>query len=201
MREKFFGKSEGFDQLDQVIEELLAKVKIVYNQKGITKLFCNYLSNFKLEIVLGIGGLTLKYVDGRFMNLVISMFNSKPNWQNQKPYCIKNEISYYCILDPETIHSLGKSDLTRFYLLIGLIKLAEVCPKNKIEIIGSDVTDPKTARILSIFYGFTLVSKNYVKISVKELQTQVPKFKKRLKDLLEKYPEFAKLDVNSFLID
>lgn len=193
-------KFESFD-FDQTIEELLVKIKVFYNQKKIIRLFCNYFNHSKLEIVLGVGDLTLNYVDGRFMTLVISMFTSKPNYQNQEPYCIKNGVNYYCVMDPETIHFLDKSDMARFYLLIGFIKLTETCLQNNIKFIGSDATDRKTARILSMFYGFTLVSKNYVKISVKDLQIQIPKFREKLKDLLRKHPEFAKLDVNSFLID
>ena len=91
--------------------------------------------------------------------------------------------------------------MARFYLLISLLKIAEVCPKNKIKTIGSDSTEAKTARILSIFYGFESISENNIKISIVKLQAQIPTYKEKLRNLLTKYPEFASLDINSFLVD
>ena len=190
----------NFEEIDKIIAELTSKVEVTYKKVQIFK------NTYTLKIILGIGGLTLadnsatKY-DESFKTLVISMFTSKPNYQDENPYCIKNGISHYCILDPKTINDLDKSDLARFYLLIGLLKIAEICPKNKIETIGSDSTNAKTARILSIFYGFESISTNYVKISIIKLQAQIPKYKEKLRNLLTKYPEFASLDINSFLVD
>lgn len=101
------------------------------------------------------------------------------NFTNTIPNHIgENGKYYYDILDPKIINSLNKSDLAKFYLLIGFIKLTEISLQNNSKFIGSDATNSKTAKILSIFYGFTLISENYVKISVEELQIKVPKYKK-----------------------